>query len=400
MMELPVNKSLPGGDQPETVPGVLFIFRDRDLDLFGGVPRKILLVAEWLAEHNVFKPMLLTSRESAFSAAFAALGLSVHYIDMVGRGAVRRTAGAAEALITKHNIALIQTHTFWDSVVGRRVRKRHATLRHVYRVHTHIEGSTIPWWRKLLYHALDWWTSGGVDSFCVLSEVIKRELVAGSHIDASKIRVVRNGIPPLGAAPSMTSGQSPIPARLAIIGQVERRKRQDLAVGAIKELKERGVCAQLTLVGTVDESYGDEIKQLAADLGVQDQVVFGGYTDDVYEAIKAIEVVVLPSDFEGIPTSIIEAMSVKKLAIATPAGATAELVEDGANGLLTPLNDAQKLADILHGVFTSPADKWIPLREAGYKTWKEQYSLAVMMDGLLEEYTAMGLLPEDDLRHE
>ena len=400
MMELSENaKSQSSGNQRETAPGALFIFRDRDPDLFGGVPRKILLIAEWLTEHGVFLPVLLTSRESAFSDAFAALGLPVHYTDMTGRGAVRRTAEAAEALIPKHNITLVQTHTFWDSIVGRRIRKRHAELRHLYRVHTHIEGSTIPWWRKLSYHMLDWWTSDSVDFFCALSGVVEKELIARSRIDASKVHVVRNGIPPLGAAPPMTSGESPIPPRLAIVGQVERRKRQDLAVRAIKKLNGSGVRAQLTLIGTEDRSYGGEIRRLAADLGVQDQVAFSGYTDDVYEAVKDIEVVILPSDFEGIPTSIIEAMSVKKLVIATSAGATAELIRDGANGLLMPMDDAPKLAHILHDVFTSPADKWIPLREAGYRTWKEQYSVRVMMNGLLEQYVAMGLLPEGCLRH-
>ncbi len=136
-------RSRPGGERSATIPSALFIFRDRDPGLFGGVPRKILLVAEWLAEHGVFLPVLLTSRESAFSDAFAALGLPVHYTRMTGSGAVRRTTDAVEALLQRHHVALIQTHTFWDSIVGRRVRKRHGELRHLYRVHTHIEGSTI-----------------------------------------------------------------------------------------------------------------------------------------------------------------------------------------------------------------------------------------------------------------
>ena len=381
--------------RPKTVPGLLFIFRGRDPRLFGGVPRKILLIAKWLNERGLFLPMLLTSHGTDFSKAFAALDLPVHSAAMTGPGAVRRTGRAVEALMARHNIALIQTHTFWESIAGRSLRKRHPGLRHLFRVHTHVEGSTIPWWRKKFYHLLDWWTSRHVDSFCVLSEVIKQELTAKSHVDAARIRVVRNGIPALGEPDAATCGDSPLAPHFAVVGDIQKRKRQDLAVLALHDLRTRGVRAQLRLIGLEREGFGDEVREIARRLGVLEEVRFTGYTDDVYGALKGCEVVALASDFEGIPTSIIEAMSVKKIGIATSVGGTAELIDDRRNGFIIEPGNATMLADILHELFTTPAHRWAALRHAGFETWQNRFSLEVMMRGLLREYVALDVISKE-----
>ncbi len=382
--------------KPQAPPGLLFIFRCREPELFGGIPRKILIIAERLKRDGLFSPALLTTPAAAkFSRAFAALGLPVHHTKMAGRGALRRTRKTAEALLQQHDVVLVQTHRFWGSIVGRALRKRHPRLRHLFRVHTHIDGSTISWPRRRLYHLLDRCTAKHVDSFCSLSVAVRDELIRESHVPSSKVRVVRNGIPPLGPVPPMTTGDRPIPARFVVVGEIERRKRQDLAIRALKALEDRGVRANLTLVGGESEGYGGELRRIAVDLGVQDQVAFRGYTDDVYGAIKDIEVVILPSDFEGIPTSIVEAMSLKKLVIATPAGATGELIRDNDNGLLMPADDMRALASILHRVFASPAEEWIAIRESGYDTWRTDFSVDAMMADLRDEYRQLGVLQKE-----
>ena len=88
------------------LPGILIIFRLREPEQFGGIPRKILIIAEWLKKQGVFLPVLLTSKNLKFSKAFSDLGLPVQYVDMTGANALRRTRKAANRLIKKYNIKI------------------------------------------------------------------------------------------------------------------------------------------------------------------------------------------------------------------------------------------------------------------------------------------------------
>lgn len=379
-------------------PAVLFVVRYLNPDLFGGIPRKILLIAEWLKTHDVLLPVLLTSHDTGlFVQTWRAMALPVHVVDMAGRGALKRTRAAAEELLAIYSVKLIQTHRLWDSMVGRRLRKAHPHLRHLFRVHTHIQSSHRSRFRKAAYHLMDWWTATYVDRFCVLTNVVRDELIRRSHVPADKISLVRNGVPALGQRLAPACNGSRIVPRLAVLADVQTGKRQDLAVRALGRLKKRGIRAELRLIGPEREGFGDEVRQVAARLGVADQVEFTGYTDNVYEALEGIEVVALPSDSEGIPTSMIEAMSVAKIGIATPVGGTRDLIENRTNGFIMDKGDWRMLADILFELFTTPSQQWDQLRQAGYETWQEGFSLKVMMKGILTEYVKMGVVSEECL---
>ena len=118
-------------------------------------------------------------------------------------------------------------------------------------------------------------------------------------------------------------------------------------------------------------------------------------TDDVYGALEGFDVVALPSDFEGIPTSIIEAISAMKIGVATPVGGTRELIDDRCNGFIMEPGNWKMLTDILYELFNTPAGKWNALRTQGFLTWKNRFSLQVMMEQFLDEYAELGIIPPE-----
>ena len=82
----------------------------------------------------------------------------------------------------------------------------------------------------------------------------------------------------------------------------------------------------------------------AGELGVGDRVAFLGRRDDVPALLAASDLVVLPSLYEGLPLSLIEAMAARRPIVATDVGGTRELVRDGVDGLLVPSGDPAALA--------------------------------------------------------
>jgi glycosyltransferase involved in cell wall biosynthesis len=79
-------------------------------------------------------------------------------------------------------------------------------------------------------------------------------------------------------------------------------------------------------------------------------VRFLGFRTDVPELLANCDLVVLPSLFEGLPISVLEAMAAGKPVVATSVGGTDEAVVDGYTGLLVPPGDAPALATAIRRV--------------------------------------------------
>jgi glycosyltransferase involved in cell wall biosynthesis len=91
----------------------------------------------------------------------------------------------------------------------------------------------------------------------------------------------------------------------------------------------------------------DEIKALAASLGLAGEVHFLGTRRDVPDLLNAMDIFVLPSYSEGVSLALLEAMAAGLPVIATAVGGLPEVVTDGENGLLIPPRDAEALATAL-----------------------------------------------------
>src|SRR5262245_30800446 len=134
------------------------------------------------------------------------------------------------------------------------------------------------------------------------------------------------------------------PLRLVVVGTVDRHKRQDLAISAVRELRDRGLEAQLTLVGSEPDSvYASELREQARDLDVAGQVHFAGRTSDVAARLLAADALLLPAG-EVTPLVIMEAMSLRTPVVAARMGSVPDVVTDEVNGLLVAPNDPVALA--------------------------------------------------------
>lgn len=100
----------------------------------------------------------------------------------------------------------------------------------------------------------------------------------------------------------------------------------------------------------------EELTAKVKELGLSDRILFPGRIDDVAGTIKKAGVFILPSFSEGSPNSLIEAMMLGLPVISTdcPCGGPAELIRDGENGLLIPVDDRAKLQESLQKLIDNP----------------------------------------------
>lgn len=356
----------------------------------GGIEGKILSIAKFLDENNIFKPVLLTSDpDSIFANEFKQLGLKVFSVPMHNIWRNKKTITTfIDDIVKSSDIQVIQSHAFRESLIGRLYKKKNPEVFHISRIHTHIAGSTISKFKIRLYYKIDQLTAKFADRFVVISNVLKDELITRSKIAPNKIRVVYNGIHEIGDPDNLSGKKNGVDRQIAIIGEIEERKQQLLAIRSINELKSEGIQVKLHLIGRANKNYLNDIKAYIAINKLEHLVVFHGQIEhsEIYPIIRDIPVVILPSLFEGVPTSIIEAMSLRKIVVSTDTGGTKELIKNRINGFIHRPGDLNELTNILRNIFISPEMDYDKLRENARKTYLLNFTTKAMMEGLISVY--------------
>ena len=104
--------------------------------------------------------------------------------------------------------------------------------------------------------------------------------------------------------------------------------------------------------------YGDEVpvKEKISALGLADRVTMRPFLPDIHSEVKDAAMFVMSSDYEGMPNALLEAMAIGLPVISTDCkgGGAKALIQDRKNGLLTPIGDADALADAMEFYIEHP----------------------------------------------
>lgn len=167
-------------------------------------------------------------------------------------------------------------------------------------------------------------------------------------VESSRIVVLHN----ITAYPQFLGNKEPLenrPVRFLFMGEIGQRKGVfDILRGLAKHRDEIKGSIELRIGGNKMES---ELHKAIEDGGLSDFVKFEGWVsgDKKIDLLNWADVYILPSFNEGLPISILEAMSYKMPIISTAVGGIPEVVENGLNGVIvTPGNDEEIFAAIKH----------------------------------------------------
>jgi glycosyltransferase involved in cell wall biosynthesis len=146
-----------------------------------------------------------------------------------------------------------------------------------------------------------------------------------------------------------------IPAQAQVVGTVGRLMKQKgyrFLVQAAAQVLARQPGVYFIIIGEGEQ--GDELKALARNLGIDCNIIFTGMRSDVEELLAVMDLFVSTSLWEGLPGVILESMASGVPVVATNILGTRELIQDGENGILVPVQDAGATARAIIEMLQQP----------------------------------------------
>jgi L-malate glycosyltransferase len=185
------------------------------------------------------------------------------------------------------------------------------------------------------------------DHLLAISERFKEILTAGFDIPSERVSVILNGIDFQKKLPDPFTreelGLSENDFVIIMVARLEPVKGHKIAIQAMKRLEQLDCRVKLLLAG--DGRQREELKAVAAELGLEESVVFLGHRNDVEKIYPVSDLAILTSYSESFPLVLLEAARAGVPVITTDVGGVDKLIPDDRYGWIIPVEDADALAD-------------------------------------------------------
>ncbi|MBD3249390.1 glycosyltransferase [Candidatus Woesearchaeota archaeon] len=176
-----------------------------------------------------------------------------------------------------------------------------------------------------------------------VSESVGKFIKRYEFIPDKKIEVVHNGIDTERFKKTNQSlrdefGFSKEDIIIGIVGRVEEGKGHKVLLDAVAEMEEK-IKALIVGTGQLEEN----IKRYVEEKGLGKRVIFAGFRNDIQKMFNTFDIFCLPSESEGLPLVVVEAMSCELPVICSDIDSHKNIIEDGKDGLLFKVGDEEQL---------------------------------------------------------
>ena len=352
-------------------------------ELFGGAERHILGLGAFLREQGL-APRVVLFHDRELASCCRDDGLPVHVVHLSSaydRQGPRRLG----ALFAQHGIRLAHVHGYKAAVNTVLAPGDFAMV-------STLHGQGEPTWRRprvflkdQVYRFLEVWACRRRRAaVCFVTADLQRR--HGGRYRSLPVSTVHNGIVPLDRGDYTMRPAELVPDRLhaLMVGRLSPVKAIPYALEALARL-EPDVPWQLNLVGEGTER--GHLQDVVDQLGLRDRVAFLGFRRDIFELMVHSDLLIMSSLHEGLPYTLLEAMSLGLPTLASDVGGLAEVLRHEETGLLAPVGDVDSFASGLQRLGRDGDLR----RRLGANAAREQrraYTLRAMGEGYLAAYVA------------
>ena len=270
------------------------------------------------------------------------------------RGDIRAFLSLVKA-IREFKPNIIHTHTAKAGFLGRLASL--VSLQKSVRVHTfhgHLLNGYFGTFKRTLVVVAEKALAFATQQLLAVGNKVRQDLLDAGIGSKEKFGLMPPGLA-IGNLPSKNDaltffGLNNERVQCAFIGRVTQIKRPDRFLDVVSEIKKRNISLDFFIAGDGELLEACRERIIAEDLSVK----VLGWQSNIEKVLSAADIVVLTSDNEGTPLSLIQAGMAGLPVVSTNVGSVPEVVLDNITGLITSL-DVQEIADALEKLFTDKA---------------------------------------------
>lgn len=321
----------------------------------GGGQQHLLLLAEGL-DKNLFDVRVACTENGPLVGDLRGRGISVHAVNM-RRGLSPMPFIELCRIIRENKIDIIHLHGGVAGFWGRLSAAWTRTPVCIYTLHGIHYLHYSNWLKRTAFILVERALARVTDRIICVAEADRELGLRKKVFTADQCVVIKNGIRISTQAivdkvkEKKASLGLPIGAPLiGTVGRLHHQKGQRYLLESIREILQTYPDLQVLLIG--DGPMREELQARAQVLGLNGTVHFLGSRRDVSELIAVMDVFVLPSLWEGLPFSLLEALSLARPVVATATDGIPEVIAHEQSGLLVPPKDHRALSKAIIQLLT------------------------------------------------
>jgi len=289
-----------------------------------------------------------------------------------------RKVGKLVEYVKANGIQVIHCHLPWAGIAGR-IAGRLTGVPVVYTEHNKWER-----YHKLTYY-INKWSFGLQKTVIAVSDDVAQSIKKHYTKSAPEVKVVLNGTNTQKFSRQVRQDKDiraelGIPTDAIVFGiacvfRVQKRLETWLDIAA--QLHNQFPNLHFIIAG--DGPLKEVVHSKAASLSMPQNIHFVGMQPEIRPYLKAMDIFMMSSEFEGLPIALLEAMSMECMPASTAAGGIPELVNNGENGVLVPVDQPMQLVDALKS-YLADASKIKTAAKAARKTVEESFGMNQMVE--------------------
>lgn len=348
------------------------------LEGMGGSETVVFDIARKLNK-NLFDVLIISFKEGPVRKIYENIGVKVAVIEKKSKVDVQFVY-YLRRLLQENNIQLVNAHHFYP-LLYTFLAKTMTDIMIVYTEHSVWQYQEMNRVRKILLKFILRNTSVVI----AISKQLFYFYKISGIVSVDKIKLIINGIDLSRFQINYNSIKSklnipPNDKMIGMIANIRPEKNHKLLISAFSRLVNIDhFNLRLILVG-LDRMNGD-VQRYANDTRCSDRIHFLGSRTDVADILNSLDVFCLPSSYEGLPLTILEAMACGVPVIGANVMGINEVITHNVNGLLFDSGDGQMLYESLKKIIEDDCLR-LRLKEAGVEFVKENYNL----DDKIKEY--------------
>ncbi|CAG9612593.1 N-acetyl-alpha-D-glucosaminyl L-malate synthase [Bacillus rhizoplanae] len=339
----------------------------------GGSEKYVLDLMESVGpEHCI----LVYSIPGPFLKKFEQLNVPMYQIKMRHPFDIQ-AAMQLKKIIKKEKIDIVHAQFLRENYIAILAKLLGAPVRVVWTYHVNVPMSFHLKWSNSFFTRYN-------DAIICISQFMKEQLCQ-KGVPEKKIKVIYNGV----ADPYIdTSLSQHHPKKIAVIGRLSKEKGQLFLLKGLKELKVLHPSLQWHCDIIGEGPLKEELTEMIQELSLCEHVSLVGFQDDIIKEYTKHDIIVIPSENEGLSYVAIEAIAMKKPVIATNVGGLPEVIVHNHSGLLIPYGSEETLAASLAQLLQDEK-LYHSLAECGREHYLQNFTFSKM----LKEVTAIYRTP-------